>query len=128
MMKKQNGKRKNTESVSSADVNLALRGIGVKEGLVMPETPEEVEIFEASNVAESSSSESRSIPDLKQVLARARRAQESGEPLLKPNPTTYPDSDMAMAARNGAGLSEESLRMMDESTQENSDKPDRDGD
>ena len=128
MMKKQNGKRSNTESVSSADVTAALREIGVKAGLVLPETPEEVEIFEASNNAELSPSETPSIPDLNQVLARSRRVRESGEPLLKPNPTTYPDSDMAMAARNGAGLSEESIRIMDESTKENSDKPDRDED
>lgn len=128
MMKKQNGKRSNTETISSADVNDALREIGVKEGLVMPETPEEVAIYEATNSAELSAFGSRTIPDLSQILERARQAQESGAPLLKSNPTTHPDSNMAMAARNGAGLSEESLRIMDESTQENSDKPDRDGD
>lgn len=114
-MKKDNGKNVQSETISAADIDAALRIIAVQRGLVLPETVEEVEAYENAFATELKAIRSRSVPDLSHVIKRAQQALKSGNSPIKANPR-HPDSDMSMAARNGAGLSEESLRLMDEAS------------
>lgn len=117
-MKKDNGKNVQSETISAAVIDAALRIIAVQRGLALPETVEEVEAYENAFASELKAIRSRSVPDLSHVIKRAQQALKSGKPLMKANPS-HPDSDMSMAARNGAGLSEESLRLMDEASEQN---------
>jgi hypothetical protein len=89
-----------------------LKEIAVQKGLRIPQTEEEVRIFEEEFDADIREAKARPAPNLKTLLAQARSLSSSSEAASVPIEAPSLFSELALAARNGLNISDEvSLRM-----------------
>ena len=86
--------------------------IATELGLSIPQTANEVEIFEEKFATEIRQANMQ-IPDLKKVLALAEELETSNKQILAAKKVTLVDEKYQMAARNGKNLSEETHSKID---------------
>ena len=100
-----------SRALTAAEVEAALHVALRDEGILLPKTIEDIAELEAtldlSGVA---------TPDPRAFAAKLRAATGDAEVVAfpKPKPTPAKDENLAMAARNGGTLSEETRRKMDQ--------------
>jgi hypothetical protein len=99
-----------------------LKEIAVQKGLRIPQTEEEVRIFEEAFAADIREAKARSIPNLKTLLAQARSLSSSPKAASVPFEASAPSSELALAARNSLDISDEVSQRMDAAIEKLSEK------
>jgi hypothetical protein len=100
-------------ALSEAEVSRALRLEAVRRGLRLPETPEEIAIFEVQ-FSDEILEAGKNLPSLESVCARAKGVRSAGLTLIEDMSPVDVEPSLAMAARNGADIPskvEEQMRL-----------------
>lgn len=112
---------KNTTHMSEAEINKILLEIAVERGLAIPQTCEEVAIFEKTFAGEIREASKR-LPDLMETLALAERLNSSNGLDLTFQEPLRVSGKYHMAARNGNNISEEALSKIDKALKDAKEK------
>lgn len=99
-----------------AETSSVIKTIAVERGLRLPETAEEVALFE-ERFAREIALASQNPPSLKDMLTLAASINDSDELVVKPKPIESVDDRYAMAARGGKAISPATLTRLDEAIQ-----------
>lgn len=99
-------------SLFDKEITILLKEIAVEHGVKTPQTIEEVKIFEKTYASEIQAAK-QSTPDLKSVLALAKKVNESDAPIANPIDQNHKGYGLLMAARNGDGITHETDSKLD---------------
>ena len=113
--------KRNITSITDADFNSLLHKIAVREGIQLPETPDEISHFEEF-FADEIRTANLYRPSLDSILQTAKRIKRSNAPVFSPVEEIAVNSTYAMAARNGRDITFETESLMDQALQKAKEK------
>lgn len=99
--------------LTEGEITARIRELAVERGLSLPETEEEVEIYERLFAEEIAQFRRETPPSLESVLAMAQSIQENGTVVLRCAESEPMVDEYALAARNGNEITVEIKARMD---------------
>ena len=103
---------KPTNPITDQELSILINEIATERGLRIPQTAEEVRIFENIFSTEINAAKQPK-QDLKSILSLAQKLNDSDAPIFCPIEEVKPDEKYQIAARNGKIISKETEAKMD---------------
>lgn len=101
------------KALLESNISARIKEIAVEHGLRLPQTQEEVALFEKHYASEIQKA-NVSLPPLKDILALAKQINASDESIVTPQASAPVEHHYAMAARSGKEITSEIEGRMDE--------------